>query len=79
MATAPAFPPEAIAYQQARIHEDLGPRVIAVASVLLVLDIAAVLGRFSARYILKVRLGWDDWLILPGLVCLPARHVARGN
>jgi hypothetical protein len=68
MATAPAFPPEAIAYQQARIHEDLGPRVIAVASVLLVLDIAAVIGRFIARYTFKVRLGWDDWLILPGLV-----------
>jgi hypothetical protein len=66
----PQFPPDVIAYQQAHIHENLGPTVIVVASVLLTLDAFAVIGRFCARYILKVKLGWDDWLVLPGLVCL---------
>jgi hypothetical protein len=66
----PQFPPDVIAYQQAHIHENLGPTVIIVASVLLALDVFAVTGRFCARYTLKVKLGWDDWLILPGLVCL---------
>lgn len=77
MATAPAFPPEVIAYQTAHIHENLGPKVIAVASVLLTLDVAAVIGRFYARRALKVRYGWDDWLILPGLVCSTASKSQR--
>jgi hypothetical protein len=69
MATAPALPPEVIAYQQAHIHENLGPTVIAVASVLLCLDVTAVAARFYARRALKISYGWDDWLIIPGLVC----------
>jgi hypothetical protein len=66
----PQFPDEVIKYQQARMHENLGPTVIVVASVLLSLCIFAVIGRFCARYTLNVKLGWDDWLILPGLVSL---------
>jgi hypothetical protein len=68
-ATAPALPPEVIAYQQAHIHENLGPTVIAVASVLLCLDVTTVAVRFYARRALKISYGWDDWLIIPGLVC----------
>jgi hypothetical protein len=55
-AASPQFPADVIAYQQAHIHEDLGPTVIIVASVLLAFDVLTVIGRFVARYTMKVDL-----------------------
>lgn len=42
----PPFPPNVIAYQQAHIHENLDPTDTIVFSVLLALDVFAIIGRF---------------------------------
>ena len=43
-------------------------KMYAMATVLSILAIVVVLLRFHARHIKKVRLSWDDYLIIPALV-----------
>ena len=44
--------------------------IMAEAIALPVLCIIVVGLRFVARYVGKTQLRWDDWLIVPALVCL---------
>ncbi|KAI1460206.1 hypothetical protein F4805DRAFT_418594 [Annulohypoxylon moriforme] len=56
-----AFPP-------GYAEQDLGPRTQAVAIAFIVLEVVIVTLRFSTRAIYKSRWGFDDYLIVPGLV-----------
>lgn len=65
----PQMPPDVLAYQLAHKDEDRGPTVIIISCLLLALCTIAVCARFVARRVLKVKVGWDDWLVIPSLVC----------
>lgn len=43
-------------------------KIIAAITVLLVLDFVVLAARVSSRRIKKLRLGWNDWLVLVALV-----------
>jgi hypothetical protein len=51
-------------------NADQGPKVVAVAAVLMVISTIAVILRFVARLLSKAGLWWDDWCILAALVSL---------
>ena len=53
------------------IYADRGPHLVAVCSVMIALSAIAVGLRLTARRLSKVRLRWDDWLILIALVNRP--------
>ncbi len=50
------------------IYADRGPHLVRVCSVMIALSAIAVALRFVSRGLSKVRLWWDDWLILVALV-----------
>jgi NADH:ubiquinone oxidoreductase subunit 3 (subunit A) len=57
-----------------------GNELYVVASVFIVLDIVCVALRFWARKIGKIHWGWDDVLIIPGLIfCLSVSIVSLGE
>ena len=45
-------------------------KMYALAAVLMTIAIVAVPLRFYARAHQGTHLGWDDWLMIPALVCL---------
>lgn len=49
------------------IYADRGPHLVRVCSVMIALFAIAVALRFLSRRLSKVRLSWDDWLILIAL------------
>lgn len=55
--------------QEATFYDDRGPRVIAVTSLFIGLNIVAVSLRFTSRFSRQARFGADDWLSLVALVC----------
>lgn len=46
-------------------------RMYAIATIMTVLALLAVGLRFWARHVKKSGLSWDDYMILPALVCFP--------
>ena len=60
--------PADIAYQQAHITEDQGPRLLAVSIFLITVTTIVVVLRFIARLVRNLPLLWDDWLSFGGLV-----------
>lgn len=56
------------------LAEDIGHELIAVVSVLIVLQVIAVGARFYARRAVKVPLLLDDYLIIPALVGFVHKH-----
>ena len=69
MATHPSMPtPEEIRYQFHHKDDNREPQIIAVHVLVYTLAVATVALRFYARRMARVRYGWDDWLILIGLV-----------
>ncbi|PVH93775.1 hypothetical protein DM02DRAFT_695121 [Periconia macrospinosa] len=67
---APQIPADELAYQLANKDQNRGPIIIIVSSLLLGLSTAAVIARFVARRVLKVKIGWDDWLTIPSLAMI---------
>ena len=53
------------------IYADRGTHLIRVCSVMIALSAIAVALRLTARRLSKVRLRWDDWLVLIALVNHP--------
>ena len=57
-----------ILYMEQHVQDDRSPQLIIPAIICLVVTYLAVVLRFYARYISKVRYGTDDWFILAALV-----------
>ncbi|KAI0146230.1 hypothetical protein GGR57DRAFT_290012 [Xylariaceae sp. FL1272] len=55
-------------YQQATLHQDRGPTVIAVVSFFIGLTTIAVALRLASRLTRRVKLGPDDWFACAGLI-----------
>ena len=53
------------------VYADRGPHLVRVCSVMIALSAVAVALRLTARRLSKVRLRWDDWLVLIALVTHP--------
>ena len=50
------------------INANEGPRIIAVAAVLITISTIAVILRFVSRLVSQAGFWWDDWMILAALV-----------
>ena len=59
------------------IYADRGPHLVRVCSVMIALSAIAVALRLVSRRLSKVRLWWDDWLILIALVNDPRANFFR--
>ncbi|KAI0395519.1 hypothetical protein F5Y17DRAFT_456917 [Xylariaceae sp. FL0594] len=55
-------------YQEATLHENRGPSIIAVCALFIVLTTIAVSLRFASRVTRKARFGADDWLSVFALI-----------
>ncbi len=67
--------PEDILYQQASIHDDKGPMIIAVSILLITITTVTVVLRFVARFVKKLAVKWDDWLSIAGLIMVILMYV----
>lgn len=74
--SSPPEPPPLTPDQEARIHEDRGPVVYGVSSVIIALCIIAVALRLVARFNRRMKVGLDDWLAVGALVS--RRHQGGG-
>ena len=50
------------------VNANQGPRIIAVAAVLITISTMAVILRFVSRLVSQAGFWWDDWTILAALV-----------
>lgn len=62
--------------QEATFYDDRGPRVIAVTSLFIGLNIVAVSLRFTSRFSRQARFGADDWLSLVALILVNSYSVS---
>lgn len=69
MATLP--PPSEILYQKEHINESRVPTLLGSGITCLGLAVIAVVLRFISRRLGRIKYEYDDWLIIPGLVCAP--------
>lgn len=60
--------PAEIEEQEMHISDNMGPTIIAANAVCFTIACIAVVLRFQARRMAKIRYEADDWLILVGLV-----------
>lgn len=68
-----------ISSQLNHAKDNRGPEILAVNVVLFVICALAVVLRVYSRRIAKVKLWWDDWIIIADLVRLIDTNYARGD
>lgn len=66
---------QGLQYQEKHKNENRGPEIVVSLAIMLTVAYIAVGLRFISRRIVRVKLSYDDWVIVIGLVCragLPA-------
>lgn len=67
--------PTALPYRPPGIETE----IYLIATCMVVLPLIAIALRFYARNLKKTGLSWDDFLILPAMVCAPPSLIHRGQ
>lgn len=63
--------PEQLAYLEAHLGDNRGPRILAVSYFLIAITVITVILRFVARAVRKLPWQIDDYSMIPALVCRP--------
>ena len=69
---------DSTAHDGRNLHQDDGYKLVTVAYVVSILSIIVVAARFYASQLKKAKIGPDDWMSIPALVCCQSAHPSVG-